>query len=459
MKKMKCTYILFSVLLIALALGLCTSFAFLTNKLEQKGKLNIVAGTLNYKIESDDLVNNEITLEAGQTKEILIKLISLNSIDSKYELYYKTDTNDIIVGYGEDSSSAGTIDSNGTETINVIIQNKSNNEQTITFGVKSGLINNELALADTETSLIDYCSDEHVYTFDYTGNSQEFITLCSGDYKVELWGASGSIDERNIEGSNGLGAYTSGNITLTSLEHFLIYVGGSVSGYNGGAYAESSGGGATDLRLVLDNLNSRIMVAGGGGGGMYKIHATVNETGDAGGLLGYDADATIANHPFTTGYSGKGATQSAGGATGIHGNYEYTSTMDGTFGQGGYNATISSSGGGGWYGGGHGRHAGGTWPGGGGGSSYISGHAGCLAVSSSDSVGLIQGCDETSNSLRCSISYTGYYFTNTIMIDGRGYKWTTEKGTEVVGMPNHNNTATMTGNSGNGYAKITYLGE
>jgi hypothetical protein len=42
------------------------------------------------------------------------------------------------------------------------------------------------------------------------------------------------------------------------------------------------------------------------------------------------------------------------------------------------------------------------------------------------------------------------------MIDGQGYNWTTAKGS-YVGMPNHAGTGTMTGNYGNGYAKITLV--
>ena len=44
----------------------------------------------------------------------------------------------------------------------------------------------------------------------------------------------------------------------------------------------------------------------------------------------------------------------------------------------------------------------------------------------------------------------------TVMIDGAGYNWTTEKG-DYVGMPTHDGTGIMTGNKGNGYAKITYI--
>ena len=129
--------------------------------------------------------------------------------------------------------------------------------------------------------------------------------------------------------------------------------------------------------------------------------------------------------------------------------------MDGSFGQAGY-SNPASSGGGGWYGGGHGRHPGATWPGGGGGSSYISGHQGCLAVSSNSSTSLKNGCTKDSNSLECSISYTGYYFTDTLMIDGEGYRWTDKK-EEQIGMPSHLDNSTITGNTGNGYARITLI--
>ena len=42
------------------------------------------------------------------------------------------------------------------------------------------------------------------------------------------------------------------------------------------------------------------------------------------------------------------------------------------------------------------------------------------------------------------------------MIDGEGYNWTTSKGSQT-GMPTHDGTSTMTGNKGNGHAKITLL--
>lgn len=103
-----------------------------------------------------------------------------------------------------------------------------------------------------------------------------------------------------------------------------------------------------------------------------------------------------------------------------------------------------------------------VYAGGSGGSSFISGYNGCVAITSdSDRTPRLDSnnnqCFDGTTDITCSYHYSGYIFTDTIMIDGQGYKWTTERGIEVVGMPTYDGNGTMTGNSGNGYAKITYL--
>ena len=86
---------------------------------------------------------------------------------------------------------------------------------------------------------------------------------------------------------------------------------------------------------------------------------------------------------------------------------------------------------------------------GGGGSSFISGHTGCNAISPSSTASNIVHTGQ-------SVHYSGYKFTNTVIIDSTGYNWTTVKG-DYVGMPTHDGTGTMVGNAGGGYAKITLL--
>lgn len=78
---------------------------------------------------------------------------------------------------------------------------------------------------------------------------------------------------------------------------------------------------------------------------------------------------------------------------------------------------------------------------GGGGSSYISGHDGCIAISeesTSDNIIMLEDANH----------YSGYVFTNTVMISGIN-----EQMTEPDGTVNSN-----FGHSGNGHVRITYLG-
>ena len=135
-------------------------------------------------------------------------------------------------------------------------------------------------------------------------------------------------------------------------------------------------------------------------------------------------------------------------------------SVNGKFGIGGGatyggNSCLSNDGGGGgggYYGGG-GSNAGNEEyqaSAGAGGSSFISGHNGCNAIKQESTEDNIIHTGQ-------SIHYSGMYFTDTVMIDGSGYKWTTEKG-EYTGMTSHDGSGTITGNSGNGYARITYIG-
>ena len=78
-----------------------------------------------------------------------------------------------------------------------------------------------------------------------------------------------------------------------------------------------------------------------------------------------------------------------------------------------------------------------------GGSGYISGHEGCIAINSqSDITPRVQ----TYTSLEDSYHYSGKVFTSTVMKSGK------------ESMPNTSN-GTETGHSGNGYARITYVGQ
>ena len=320
---------------------------------------------------------------------------------------------------------------------------------------------------------------EDATDFNYTGDVQEYNVPKDGKYKIELWGASGGIaSDSSVQGRGG---YTSGTIDLKKNDKLYIYVGerGSNSKsttFNGGgsggnsnlitsnSQVGNSGGGATDVRLEkgkswsnFDSLKSRIMVAGGSGGGSGNtLYENAGNYSAAGGLIGYDG-GYYSGHSYSN-QNGKGATQTSGGKAGNN-HFSATGVVEsGTFGKGGNNYSYSDNtgaggGGGGYYGGGAG---GGTLSegygqGAGGGSSFISGHEGCDSISK----------DSTENNIihtGKSLHYSNYIFTDTKIIDGLGYEWTTEK-TIKTGMPTYDGLGTITGNLGNGHAKITKIDE
>ncbi|MDO4995844.1 MAG: glycine rich domain-containing protein [Bacilli bacterium] len=306
----------------------------------------------------------------------------------------------------------------------------------------------------------DYNTDLWVY--DYAGSPQTFKAPHTGSYKVELWGASGSPQYSN--GRSG-GGYTSGNIHLEKNDVLYVYVGGQGESFNFGSQVyHKDGGGATDVRLVggswsnFDSLKSRIMVAAGGGssGGTNAWDSGEPYGGAAGGLNGYKG-GDFYSYKTTLRVGPDGATQTTGTS----------------FGNSKYQGAWQPSGGNGYF---VGLSKGATGISGvystGGGSSYISGHIGCVAIeetSTEDNItfptkhGVL--CDDGTIDIDCSIHNSTIYFTNTTMIDGMGKEWKYHDGdtevsasTDTVGMPTFDGSGTMIGNQSNGYAKITYLG-
>ena len=114
-------------------------------------------------------------------------------------------------------------------------------------------------------------------------------------------------------------------------------------GFNGGGEATrggSGGGGGTDVRLRPGDWNSRIIVAGGGGGCGYN--GCEDAGGDGGGLKGENSNGRENNKDSF------GGTQTAGGK-----NQCNNAKTFGEFGKGGSfdDENDGGGGGGGWFGG------------------------------------------------------------------------------------------------------------
>lgn len=266
------------------------------------------------------------------------------------------------------------------------------------------------------------------WTYSYKNEGQKFVVPCTGTYKIEVWGSQAGQERYDYLRVGG--AYAKGEIELKAGKELYAYVGNynltiNQRGFNGGGmstyrHSDSNngvGGGATDIRLKNgdwddeSSLASRIIVAAGAGGGVEPVSG-----------YGYAGSLTATNVPGLS-----TASQTSG--------YAFGKGQD----------SSRSSGGGGYYGGySNGQSASG-------GSSYISGHTGCVAITSEtnleprkDSNG--NPCEDGTTDTVCSIHYSKLKFTNTQMIAGNGT------------MPTHDGKSTMTGNRSTGYAKITYIG-
>ena len=248
-------------------------------------------------------------------------------------------------------------------------------------------------------------------------------TLEPGRYKFELWGAQGGkVNLACNRNDGGKGGYSSGELILHETTDFYIHIGhigamhseNKVSAYNGGGSSSNAcgGGGATDVRLsslAVDatwSIYSRIMVAGGGGG------TDCDSDGGAGG--GVNGLSSSSNQAL-----GGGQQSSGSGTSGSN-----------LWKGGSYNSGDPGAGGGGGYYGGQLSME--NSQGGAGGSGFVSGHPECIAIK-----------DDGTPS-ESSIHYSQIYFLNPVL----------RTGDDQITSPLGEN---ITGNSGNGAAKITKL--
>ena len=311
--------------------------------------------------------------------------------------------------------------------------------------------------------------------YDYQGKVVGVTLKKAGKYKLEVWGAQGGAGGSSTAYDNGgYGGYSYGTISALTNDVLYVAVGqkglttpntsytGTASAWNGGgSYSNvlhngryrATGGGATHISMYncgelkdCSSYKADILIVAGGGGGTgdsantSTIGSRTERGGSGGGWQGghglnynngliTDSDSRV----------GRGGSQTAGGIAPNNktGWSSSATTLPGNFGIGGYpgpSSTCSSGGGGGWYGG-----SGSTCDAGaGGGSGYlntsklVSGtyHMYCYAPN-----------DNYSEAKENTYGYCGTSSSN------NSYG-TTSTGAHVA------NTA----NTGNGYARITYLG-
>ena len=437
----------------------------------------------------------KITVSAGDNTSVMVNVNNDTGGSIYYGVFYemvspnvKTDDIGIYKIDWSANATSGSITNGSKLPVELIIINNSNSDITLNIGV-AGSDSNELGLPDgktlitetfntgTEPSGDEGTTKTTTTDYSYTGSVQT-VTLKAGTHKLEVWGAQGGSYNTSYYG--GKGGYSYGTLTLT--ENITAYIniggqGGSVSssttggtgGNNGGGaggngsssstgIAGSGGGGSTDIRLKQDNLYARVIVAGGGGGaggaGQNGGSSLDGSTASIGGIGGGTSGIT-GNNSGQSNYGGKagGAGTATTAGTAGSASTSTTSSTDNTYCAGG-----GGGAGGGWYGGGGGGggsltqssqrgnagNSGSFGTGGKGGASYSScerAYYGSGGGSGGGGSGYVYTSSTATNYPSGCLLNSSYYLTNASTVAGN------QSFTDNTG-------STVTGHSGNGYARI-----
>ena len=424
---LKESYLLIIIIVGILSLCMYSSFALFS--LEKTTSKDIFTMKAASDIETTLKIfeYKKITVSAGDNTSVMVNVNNDTGGSIYYGVFYEmvspsTKTDDIGIYKIDWSANAtsGSITNGSKLPVELIIINNSSSDITLNIGV-AGSDSNELGLPDgktlitetfntgTEPSGDEGTTKTTTTNYSYTGAVQT-ATLKAGTHKLEVWGAQGGGSSSH---PGGKGGYSYGTLTLTKNITSYIYVGGQgtnddgsfssqatlAGGFNGGGYGRAwngtshngGGGGGASDIRLVEDSLYSRVIVAGGGGG-----------GSDNGNGGY-----------------------GGGTSGGSGNMSGGSSSSGYgFGTGGdvtYSGGECGGGGSGWYGGTGGSSE--NYAGGGGsGYVYTSG---------------------TASSYPSGVKLnSSYYLTNASTIGGN---------TSFT----DNSGSTVTGHSGNGYARIT----
>ena len=206
------------------------------------------------------------------------------------------------------------------------------------------------------------------WDFGYTGNFQKanqvWSAPCTGKYRLEVWGAQGGNINSEYKGSKG--GYAKGEIVLNAGEVVYSTIGGQGvnctddgcnGGFNGGGYGRTGGG----VNASSGGGASHMSHYGGllTNGTVRHNHNLLVVAGGGGGTSSYTQFRNVALGGTGGGTNGGAHSGGAAGGTQSAGGASQTGA-NGSAGQGGNASGVTdgamvSGGGGGWYGGGAGR--------------------------------------------------------------------------------------------------------
>lgn len=151
-----------------------SSYAIFSIQKEKKNMISITTGNFIYRLESNEGADQKITVEAGKSKIIDIKLFNLNVIENYYQLFYEK--NDAILIYYQEKNDMP----NGFFTkkdqmsfISLVIVNQSNKKQEVVLGAQGGF-KDEVLLLEEGRAKIDQVLIDEVLAPELAGGSIDF---------------------------------------------------------------------------------------------------------------------------------------------------------------------------------------------------------------------------------------------------------------------------------------------
>lgn len=189
----KTNYLIIIIVAAILIIGGCFSYAVFTVNSESKGALNIVTGNLYSHIESVDLDKNKsITVEPNDSVIITLKLLNVNGIEVKANMYYTASSSTVDVNYldkmdAPPSRNGDILGINGSnrdsKEMDIKITNyDASHPVTVTFGSDVGLKNSNLDFPVDKREIVKFSGNPYIMkAYNYNDDNTAGNYCLTGD--------------------------------------------------------------------------------------------------------------------------------------------------------------------------------------------------------------------------------------------------------------------------------------
>lgn len=134
------------IVLLTIVTGLVSiSFSYYINESGDSKYLSL--SVVDNQIQSDELVNNILSIDGNESKTFNLYVISNNNFESIYKLFYKAKNVDIRIKADKLYPS---IHAHDVQVLTITVDNYTSIEQKIEFGIASGYVDTEVTVEGTE---------------------------------------------------------------------------------------------------------------------------------------------------------------------------------------------------------------------------------------------------------------------------------------------------------------------